>query len=92
MQAKEKELEEQRQDLQNQNDALGNDAVDLRSRVARRKSLQRVQDAMRKERAEFVSTALDLVKKVSPMKSKGFQQARLTSSNLLHHGIMAWNS
>ena len=52
------------------------------------KSLHRVQDAMPKARAEFVSTALDLVKKVSPMKSKGFQQARLTSSNLLHDGIM----
>ena len=65
-------MEEQRQDLQHRNDALGNDTVDLRSRVARRKSLQRVQDDMPKERAEFVSTALDLVKKVSPMKSKGF--------------------
>ena len=43
---------------------------------------------MPKERAEFVSTALDLVNKASPMKSKAFHQAGLTSSNLLHDGIM----
>ena len=43
---------------------------------------------MPKERAEFVSTALDLVNKASPMKSKAFHQAGLTSNNYLHDGIM----
>ena len=56
--------------------------------MAKRKSTQRVRDAMPKERAEFVSTALDLVNKASPMKEEAFHRAELTSNNLLHDGIM----
>ena len=43
---------------------------------------------MPKERVVFVTTALDLVNKASPMKAKAFHRAGQTSNNLLYDGIM----
>ncbi|XP_033630608.1 uncharacterized protein LOC117292604 [Asterias rubens] len=88
LRAKERELLERTTMLQNRNNDLGEDAIDIRSNDARRKSLQRARGAMPQRRSHFVSTTIDLVEKASPRKTAALKKAGITGRNPLHDGVM----
>ena len=71
----EREIETTRETLNEQNEQLVDDAVDLRSNAAKRKSLQHAKAGMPQRRTHFVSTTVQLINQSSPTKAASFKKA-----------------
>lgn len=71
---REEELNEERQRLAQEN-RQKTDGVDMRSPNARRKALQRARHSMPRQAANYVTTAVDVIVRASPIKAKALKKA-----------------
>ena len=78
LQELEDDLRKKEEELQQQRESLQIEGEDVRSKIARRNSLERAWKAMPRNPSHFVTTTIDLINKASPRKADRFKRTNVS--------------
>ena len=79
LQELERQLNQKQEEIDKKKQELADQGKDVRTKEARRKSLQRARSGMPKKPSHYASTAMDLISQASPEKTKMLKTIRSTT-------------